>query len=60
MAQRILSIVMVVTMVMCVGRAGRSVSSATNNQLKISTTRGLNPYKPVKNFNPNVKAAQEV
>jgi ribose transport system substrate-binding protein len=54
MAQRILSLVMVVMMVMFVFASGGFAGSPADT--KKVTMKGSNPDKPVRNFDPNVKA----
>ena len=59
MTKRLLTIVMVVTVVMCVAVSGAYSASSTDTKSPKVTMKGSNPDKPVKNFNPNVKPAKK-
>jgi ribose transport system substrate-binding protein len=55
MTKKLLTIVMVVTVVVCVGFSGTYSASAADTKSPKVTMKGSNPDKPVKDFNPNVK-----
>ena len=59
MTQRLLAILMIVTVVVWVGAsAANSASSADTGSPKV-TMKGSNPDQPVKDFNPDVKPARK-